>query len=303
MNKFFKTVVTTISILAGVAGIIGLYLQIINHKSIIEIKTISVDKLTATPTVDGLNAIYTYKKDTVKSLWKLHYLVNNTGDEIIIGEGNNKNIIKDKISFELNEQFKILDLNFKSNNLPFKTSTIENKINLSFLQWKPQESFELIIYAEQLNGGIEPKLNTNERELINGEVNYSTIFKEIEEPSSLFDKLPKAIKTALWWIGIISFGLFLFLMPIGWLSEFTKWIKYKRWEKNDYWMYSEWMNEQVESKKAAIFYNPKNLPNYLWTEYPYIKPTFPDNNIKTLTFGVIFGIILFGIPLLLLIGI
>ena len=123
MTKFLKNIFYIISFLAAVAAIIGFYFQITTPKPVIEIKTISTDKLTDLPTVDGLKALYTYKNDTVKSLWKLHYYINNSGDEILIGEGNKKNIIRNGLDFSINNNYRIIEYRINKKNFPFNKKT------------------------------------------------------------------------------------------------------------------------------------------------------------------------------------
>lgn len=151
MTNFFKNIFYIISFFAAIAAIVGVYFQTATPKPIIDVKTISTDKLTDLPSVDGLIALYTFKKDTVKSLWKLHYYISNSGDEILIGEGNKKNILRNGIDFSINKNFRIIEYKINKKNFPFQARQRDNTINISFLQWKPNENLDLVIYAEQLN--------------------------------------------------------------------------------------------------------------------------------------------------------
>lgn len=302
MNKFLKTVFTLISFAAALAGIVALYLQIQSKAPIIEIKNISSDKLTDLPNIEELKAIYIFKKDTVKSLWKFHYIISNIGDEIIIGEGNNKNIIKEDLKFTFNKGFKIIDYKLDKKDFPFDINYNDKRFEIKFLQWRPTEKFEIILYVEQLDKQKTPILTLNDREILNGEIVYSNIYKVIEKKESLFDKLPKSFQTILWWFGVSFFGLFVVLMPVVIIAEIPKIYKFKKWLNNEKWMYDEWVNELIKQNKILEYKEPKNLPNYLWNEYPYPKPVYPDNDFKSLFFGGVIVVILFSIPLLLLIN-
>lgn len=301
MTKFLKNIFYIISFLAAVAAIIGFYFQITTPKPVIEIKTISTDKLTDLPTVDGLKALYTYKNDTVKSLWKLHYYINNSGDEILIGEGNKKNIIRNGLDFSINNNYRIIEYRINKKNFPFNTKLRSNIINLSFLQWKPGENLDLIIYAEQLKKVKSPDLKINEREIINGEVKYSTIYKEIGKKESTFEYLPKPLQQVLWWFAIISFGLVEIFCPIGFFIELAKLIKYKKWKKEDLWMYDEWIDKLIKEGELDSYKKPEDLAYYHWLNYPYIKPNFPNKDFKSMTIGLIILSVLCAIPILLLI--
>lgn len=289
------------TIIAGIAAMIGIYTQYSESKPSIEIKTITSDKLTDLPKVEGLNAQFFYKDSVVKSLWKLNYYIANVGDKIIIGEGNNKNIIKDGIKFYLPDNYKVLELKVKQDNFPFDYSYLNNYIDIKFLQWKPDEAFELTIYIEQLNDSSLPTLKTNEREILNGLIIYSTLHNEIEVNKSLFEYLPKILQSILKWVGLVIFGLTVIIMPIVWISESIKIVKYNKWKKTNYWMYKEWVEESIKDGILELHYEPQELPRRHWNSYPYIKPSIPDNDFGNLTIGVIFIIILTLIPLLIMV--
>jgi hypothetical protein len=303
MNRFFKVFATVIGIFAGIAAIIGLFYQIASHSPIVEIKTITNEKLTDLPTLDGFKAQYYYKNSEVKSLWKLNYLITNSGDEIIIGQGNKKNIINDSITFALPDNYKILDIKISNSSFPFENTFSQNKFRIKFMQWKPKETFEISIYTEQLKDSILPKLITNDREIINGKVIYSTLQrgKDIKQP--IYDYLPKFFQSIVWWLGLISFGLVIIVIPIVWIGEFSKFLKYKKWAKTDLWMYDDWINTLIEQKKITKHYTPKQLPISLWSEYPYPKPALADNEFGSMSLGFIILIILTLIPLILMIKI
>jgi len=300
MKKIVSYIMTFITIVAGIATIGGLYFQLYEKKPIIEIKTISKDSLTKLPSIEGLNATYKYKNEKVVSLWKLHYIISNIGNEIIIGEGSKKNIIKDNISLEINDSFKILEIEDK--NTPFKLSIQENKILISFLQWKPQENIELVIYAEQIKKDSSPQLTTNDREIINSNVIYNTLeIKDISKGTAIFYKLPSPLQSTIKWFSIFIYGIFLIVMPILWFSELIKKIKYNTWLKSNT-QYKAWVNQLIEEKRLSAYTEPNNLPTKLWKEYPYTKPKLPDNDFKSLTWGVIIFAIFCIIPLLFFIN-
>lgn len=303
MEKFLKNIFYIISFFAAIAAIVGLYFQTATPKPIIDVKTISTDKLTDLPSVDGLKALYTFKKDTVKSLWKLHYFINNSGDEILIGEGNKKNIIRNGVNFSISNNFRIIEFKVNKKNFPFQTKQNNNTINISFLQWKPGENLDLVIYAEQLNNVQNPVLKINEREIINGEVRYSSIYKEIEKKESIYEYLPKPIQNVFWWFSIISFGLVFIICPIGFLIELTKLVRFKKWKKELLWMYDEWVHTLVNDGKLDSYKRPEDLSYTHWLNYPYVKPTLPNKDFKSMAFGLLIIIVLSAIPILLLIKI
>lgn len=68
MNKYLNNIATVMTIVAGVAAIVGVYIQYKDDNPVIEIKSILNDKLTDLPTVDGFNAKFYYKDSLVSSL-------------------------------------------------------------------------------------------------------------------------------------------------------------------------------------------------------------------------------------------
>lgn len=303
MNKYLKNIALVMTIVAGIAAVIGMYTQYKGDNPTIEIKNITRDKLTDLPKVEGLNAEFYYKDSLVNSLWKLNYFISNSGNKTIIGEGNNKNIIKERLVFFLPENYKILELNTEQNTLPFDVYYSHNKVAIKFLQWKPNESFSLTLYVEELSENEIPTLETNEREILNGIVNYTSLQNEVKQKQPIFYYLPRTIQLILRWLGYISFGMIVIVMPIIWINEVVKYIKYKKWVKSDFWMYKDWIDEEVKKGQISFYYKPTELPIQYWKDYPYVKPVLPDNDLVNLTIGGILLLVLAIIPLLVMIEI
>lgn len=297
MKQNIANILTFIAIMIAA---ITLYTQNIQHKPIIEIQTISEEKLTNLPSVKGLNATYQYNGENISSLWKLHYFISNIGDEIIIGEGAKKNIITDTINFELSSKFEILEIN--NSESVFSIESSRNKINLSFLQWRPHEGFNLILYVEQLEDGEAPSLTINEREIINGDVQFSK-FRGSPASTTIYKRLPTTLQVMLYWTAIIFYGFFFIIMPIAWISELIKTIKYKTWKKLHFTDYEQYINHLIEIKTLNDFTLPKYLPSNLWNSFDGPRPQAPNNEIGSFTFGIILLMSLSSIPLLLLIKI
>lgn len=301
MNKLIKDLFTIITIVGAIATIAGVYFQISTSKPVIEIKTISKDKLTDIPSVDGLKATFCYKQDTINSLWKLHYLIENTGDVSIVGTGNQKNLVRNSIPLVLSKGFKIIE--FKTNKIqsPFTLKKTNNTLSLGFLQWKPKENFELIIYAEQITDTSIPELRSNDREIIDGEIIYSQLLEESNAKKSIFNHLPNPLRNVLWWILVIAFGIFSVIMPLVWINEFVQFLKFNRWRKNHISDYVDWVDEQISQGEMQDYVSPKYLSNDLWAEYPYVKPEIPSNDFGSMTIGLLVILLITTIPLILLI--
>ena len=300
-----KNLTNILGILTVLIAVVGLYPEYKNQNLTLEVKTIVLEKLTGLPVIDGLKASYKYNGNDVHSLWRIHYIIKNTGNEIIIGEGNKKNIIKNNLTFSFGNGFKILELDKKSKvaGSPFSLLVADNKVNVSFLQWKPQESFELIVYSEQVGKGIFPTIKTNEREIINGKVEYTNL-NNVNKKYTLYSKLPSYIKNILYWASIIVYGLIILLIPIVWLGEVKNKIKFNSWEKANLPFYNEWVDALIESDELAIYHSPKELPKHIWDSFEKEKPaSFPDNDFNSTTFIYIIFLAISAVPLMLLIEI
>jgi len=297
-----KNFANIIAILTITITAIGFYLEHEKRNPTIEIKTIIEDKLTGLPVVDGLQASYKYHGNDIQSLWKLHYFISNVGNEVLIGEGNKKNIIKKNVNFSLGDKFKILEFNKDNSDSPFSIKIVNNNVSVSFLQWRPQESFELILYAEQLGELNIPELKTNEREIVNGKVIYSR-FQNIDKKSSIYSTLPNYIQSILYWIAMLFYGLFIFIIPIAWIVEIIKKVKFKNWENSNFFYYKDWVETLISNEVLHSYMPPKELPPHLWDDFEKEKPNIPNNDFSNLTIGTIFIVILFSIPLLVLIEI
>lgn len=301
MKSILNTIGIIITILAGFAAIFGVYLQLSANKPIIEIKTISSDKLTNLPNLDGLNASYTYKNKPVNSLWKLNYLISNIGNQTIIGAGNNKNIIKENIKFSLNENFKILELSILNKKQPIEIDFNDNNIDFSFLQWRPNENINIVIYVEQLNNQDIPNLVANDREIINGEIKYSFLSDEINNNDKiLFYKLPQLLQTVLRWFTIGLFGFIAMIMPIVWIDTFIKDRNFNKWKIEQKESYNQFIAKLIEDKSLSEYVEPKFLPIELWAQYQAKIPKIPDNNLQEMTIGTLSLVGVSIIPLLLL---
>lgn len=175
------------------------------------------------PDINELNASYTYRNQPIESLWKLHYVVSNIGDKTIVGKGDGKHIIEDSIQFSFKKNFKILDLDFIDNHAFSLLENNGSKIFLSFSQWRQGESIELVMYIEQLNSAKKPILRTNDRDIINGEVRYSSFTNEItHNQEALFYKMPKVLQFFIKYLTIALSFLLVVVIPFAFLNESKK---------------------------------------------------------------------------------
>jgi hypothetical protein len=277
MNKYLKPIGTGIVIIAAIVAIIGSFTDLRTKKAIIEIRTLASDKLTDLPSIDGLKATFHYKGDTVNSLWRLHCLIGNVGNETIIGEGDKKALIKDNVKFFLDANFKILEIENKNNENLFSISAKDNFINVSFLQWKPKENFELVLYVEQLSKGEEPTLKTNEREIINCEVKHTTVLDYREERPPKPILLEAQYGSKEWWFHILMYSIVSITALIYVYFMIIKSNKEKIDGVNDSQLKKEVIEEFIKYMESSNSKIPSGLSGYPQHEYPSGNITKADN--------------------------
>lgn len=301
MKGLLKFIITSVTIVAGIATIWSLYLQWNDKAPVIDIKTISLEGLTETPNIDGLKASYFFNDSTVQNLWRGTYIIENIGNDIIVGSGNNKNIITDSLKILINEGYRIISAEIRNNSFPISFSIQNNVIPIDFLQWRQGEYFEIMMYLEGIQSDtIAPRLEINEREILNGKVTYSTLKGQIEGKRIIASYLPRFLESILWWIGTICFGFMALLMPMVVINETFKINKFKIWLSNWGEDYNNWVINMMNENKLHRKYEPENLPKVYWDQYHGTTPDIPSNYKKmgSLILGTIFIEIMVLIPML-----
>ncbi len=303
LSKIRNIVITVATIIGTVVGVLSYLNQSQKNNPTIEIKSVTLDKLTDLPKVDGLNAEYRYKDSLVYSLWKLNYEIKNIGNRSVIGKGNNKDLINNAITFYFPKNYNILEFKCSQDSLPFNFTTNNNELKMEFLQWKANESFDITFYIEELTDNQEPILRLDDREIRDGNVKYTSIQiqEENQKKQPIFSYLPLFIQDFLWWL-VVVFSVILILGGIAvFIDYLIKKKKYLSWWNSNEETYKEWVKNLIDNNKLDKYHKPSTLPNKLWGEYPHNKPLeIPDNNI---VIGVLTMIIIFGVPLLILIKI
>lgn len=302
MKTFLRSILTVLTIVTGVATIIGLYLQWTDKKPVIDVRLISVENLTNKPKVTGLDATYKFNDSIVNNLWRGYYIIENVGNETIIGTGANKNIITEKLRITPSSKFRILNSEVKNNNFPIQIQKDSNNfLLLDFLQWRQDEYFELQVYFEGIPGDtLNPSISINEREILNANVKYS-IFKPSEKDKKIIaDYLPGFFHWILWVLGLLSFGLGFIVMPIFFVSEAIQVNKYKSWQKEWGSLYDEWIRQMIAQKKLTYQVKPDKLPENLWKEFTGVRPKIPSNlnDMRNLFIATIVVMLLSAIPII-----
>lgn len=207
-TKIGKSVVAIIPLAALLVALLQLYIHR-EKQPAIEIKKISEIELTRPLEVAKLSSTYLYDSIQVEHLWQVSYVIKNTGDVTLLGEGfDNKNIRGNAIKLDIKSCKKLLSIDVISTNTD---AVLQNDCYLKFTQWRPNEYVEILLYSD---GETAPEVTISDREIENvtiSNVTYSP--KEQIAEKRLMDKFPKALKSTLWWITIVvevfSFGVIL----------------------------------------------------------------------------------------------
>lgn len=275
-----------IGILAGIAGINSIF----KEKPILEITTISSEKLTNLCQVDGLQAEYNYKGKPITSLIRLDYHLVNSGTQAIKAIGIQKNILVENIHLSLDANFKIIEIKESERNPSIKYAFSQNMITLSFTQWLPNEHLKLIIYVESLKEEEPPQLRADEKEFDNTEIKYYTFFNEKE---TIYETFPKLFQIIYLYFAGLMYLLFIFTIIFVWIQQFIIHVNYSRWTKENKLSYDTWIESLMKSNNLTEYKEAKDLPAHLWRENKSLnKPKFIHPYIEDIIWGGIIVIIL-----------
>ncbi|UMO88772.1 hypothetical protein HP572_04165 [Pectobacterium sp. PL64] len=292
MKKIFQLVLW----ISAIATILSFLLQLKTPSNELELKLISRDLLTRPIEVDGLKSSYAYNDQPIQKLWQLRYILTNVGSKSLIGSGDKSSLINQTLTLEHGDDYEVLEYILNSND--FELYTDKKGIHLKFLQWKPKESIEILLYLSQVKGSDEPNLKINEREIIDGSITTSSLISSDTKRKFLYEYLPEYLHFLLKWFTTITFVIILLIIPFIITSTISENRNYKNWCK-DYQSLVEDL-----SKNGSKF--PKNIENWSkenWESAGIPKPKIPSDTIREALFiSLILGFFL-GVPLLFMISV
>jgi len=232
MKKYF-----TINYIGGFASTIALllfvYFQFIKtDNKIIYLNLGQAISLTEKKTdYDELQAQYFFNDSIVDNLWVLNFKLNNIGSQSIIGKGDRKDFIDEKMTLNLSEDFNILKLDSLSSNFPYSINYWENQIEIGFKQFKPDEFLEYRIFLiGKSKNENSPKLSIDERGLIEIET------KVLEQNETVYsnrfmDRYSETVQNILSTISLLFLFIFMVIVQLS-IMNWGKRRKNKIW----YWL-------------------------------------------------------------------
>lgn len=184
----------------------------------LNIEKLNTTLLTQQPEVNGLTVNYVYHDSIeVKNLWRTTFVIKNTGENTIYGEGFNEQSTRmGGIPLETYGCDKILSFNISSSN---NSAILENSL-LKVHQWRPGEYVEIVLLSE---GEKSPFLRISDREIKDSNITYSTYSPEEDKKDhKLINKIPKWIADTIKWFYTFVLALVVIGMIRAIPSEFKK---------------------------------------------------------------------------------
>lgn len=209
-SKFWTVAGVIVPTVALILTILTLYVSR-EKKTSLEVKKISDTELTRPLNVAKLSSTYLYDSIPVEHLWQTSYVIKNTGENTLYGEGfDSKNICGNYIKLHIQNSDKLLSIKITDTNAD---ASLVSDSSLKFTQWRPNEYVELLLLSD---GPEAPEIIINDRDIQNATISYVLYSpKEQLVEQRMMDKLPRALNSALWWFVIIIDFLLLLIMIYG----------------------------------------------------------------------------------------
>ncbi|OFX55382.1 MAG: hypothetical protein A2046_02445 [Bacteroidetes bacterium GWA2_30_7] len=268
----WKKIITWVSIIGSIASIIGLiyiFSPLKENTLKLDVIVSSCDNLTIFNNIKEpeIKAEFEYKGNKISKLWRLNVVFKNVSEKTIIGDGQLKNILFDKLVFYVKKEYQIIDKKMIKSDFNHTLSILSNDtLLLSFGQWRFAEQLEYSLYVTtELNTtpGIEIFYQPKDRQIIDGDINF---VREIQtkEQELITNRLGLPIKKVVYVLFIaLSFAyLVVFLIIIvsniiGYIRR-TFWITKTLKKYNDYVSIKYIRNKDILEKylnKPEVFYD------------------------------------------------
>lgn len=212
-QQIFKSLSNTIVLLAAVAAITGVVVQVRNPAPRLQGLLVNPEKLTSEAGDSKIHVTYRFVDKEVKALWRVRLDLRHVGGRTIIGSGPQRNIIDDHIPVTVARDFDLLDFDVTQNDLNAtvqRSFDSENQFYISFEQWRRDESISIVLYLEDKTGsGVGPGAFTSGRSIADGEITYALADDIQNKPKRpLIDFLPEPIAfSARLFVTLVCVGL------------------------------------------------------------------------------------------------
>ena len=130
-----QTIGLIVALVASVATLASVWLQVRKASPHVDVILQSAQNLTNLPQIPQLKAEFKFDQRSVSDLWQVRVSLLNSGRKTLIGEGPQKNIVKDAIIIAVNSGFDLLQLQTDSADFPNEVEKADGShFSVSFLQ-------------------------------------------------------------------------------------------------------------------------------------------------------------------------
>lgn len=204
MEKLFSYIGKIATIITIVGGLVAIYFAFYEKQVKLDIQTTIAENLTSHETIQDLSVKYYYQDSIeVHNLWRMQWVIRNTGDKTIVGAGNDSQLLNNGLPLRFNVENQVLSLiiNNSNNNAILRDSC------LWFQQWRRGEYVELTAFIEN---GTQPEIQISDRDIIDSEISYSKYSPEsVMDRSSIIEYLPRWMSKTLKIIYYVFLGIML----------------------------------------------------------------------------------------------
>lgn len=272
-TKIVQWLGIVIALVALFATVLGLFLQFRPKSRELTAQVLASDELTAVANIRDLTAQYTYMGKEVDHLWKVTVSFINSGDQTIVGEGQQKTLIRDGVLLAFPEGTEILNIEEEAKDFPVTVEKEDtNHFKLKFSQWREGERVTLAFYVSASGPIADPLLPMVEtRDIVDGDVLIGDLRATAVPPQrSLVDRLPDPIRIPAMVLGYPSlfFGpLFLLLVGTWGVIDGLRLDLWKRRNMSEFAKYIEGLQRILPSEKELFISKPYKLPSSLWADF------------------------------------
>lgn len=305
-ERFWLLFGVLLTLVALVIGLLSYFT--LGKKTEVAAQVLACDELTTYH--PELEAEFTYADEEVTHLWKLRVQFVNSGDNTIVGEGNQANIISEGLNFMFPEGTRVLRAEEETDT--FEGSIVQtnsNEFQIQFSQWRSGEYIIGSFYvASEQPLAVAPCPTAPTRDLIDGDIIIEDLTERgPEEQISLIDRLPTGISIFGKIMGGSATGtlalILFFILIWAWMDTVKKFTWKKRY-LSSFLSYLDKIEPALSKSMKRRYKNaPEKLPHGLWANFEGKRArwsmAFPGK-VATITLTILSVSAIFGLSCLLL---
>ena len=192
MEKLFSYIGKIATIITIVGGLVAIYFAFYEKQVKLDIQTTTAENLTSHETIQDLSVKYYYQDSIeVHNLWRMQWVIRNTGDKTIVGAGNDSQLLNNGLPLRFSNGNQVLSLRINNSN----NNAILRDTCLWFQQWRRGEYVELTAFIEN---DKQPEIQVSDRDIVDSKISYSKYSPESTMiRSSIIEYLPQWVSKTL----------------------------------------------------------------------------------------------------------